>query len=84
MRIHLGNDTGKRECLAFGQFDSLGLEDQAVGLVARMATAQNVYDCIKAWRKSPNWVKWQAENPDAYRVVRAVIEMRTEADKYAG
>ena len=61
-----------------------GLDDQPVGLVARMATAGNVYDAIRSWRKSPNWIKWQADNPGAWDVVQAVIELRKQAEKYGG
>jgi hypothetical protein len=60
-----------------------GLNDQPAGLVTRMAVAENVYDSIKAWRKAPDWSKWSTANPDAWRIVQMVAEMRIEADKYA-
>jgi hypothetical protein len=37
---------------------------------------------IKAWRKAPDWSKWSTANPDAWRIVQTVVEMRIEADKY--
>jgi len=61
-----------------------GLDDQPAGLVSRMAIMENVYDAIRAWRRSTNWTVWRAKNPEAWGVVGAVIELRKEAEKHGG
>ena len=60
-----------------------GLEDQPAGLVSRMAIVENVYDAQKALRGATDFVKFKAKNPDAWRIIEKIIELRKEAARYA-
>ncbi len=55
-----------------------GLRDQRAGELHRIAAALNVYDAVKGWRGSANWVKWRDEYPEQWKVVSRVIALREE------
>ena len=49
-----------------------------------MAIAENVYDSQKALRGAADFVQFKAKNPDAWRIIATVIELRKEVAKYGG
>jgi len=53
-----------------------GLRDQQAGELYRMATAENVYEAVRAWRRSTNWAQWAKENPDEWEIVCMVRRLR--------
>ena len=48
-----------------------------------MAIVENVYDAQKALRGATDFVKFRAKNPDAWRIIEKVVELRKEAARYA-
>ena len=55
-----------------------GLRDQCAGELRRMIAALNVYDAIKGWRGSANWVRWRDECPEQWEIVASVLQMRED------
>lgn len=53
-----------------------GLRDQLVGVLERMAMAENVYRAIKAWHSAVNWAQWSRANPADYEIVQHVTTLR--------
>jgi len=55
-----------------------GLRDQRAGELRRIAAALNVYDAIKSWRGSTDWVRWKQAHPEQWKTVARVIVLREE------
>lgn len=55
-----------------------GLLDQPAGLIARMITAYNVWQAVKDWRSSKDWIEWSMRNPGRWATVQAVITYREQ------
>lgn len=55
-----------------------GLRDQRAGELNRMASASNVYDAVRSWRGSTNWIEWSERHPEQWKVVSRVIALREE------
>jgi len=53
-----------------------GLRDQRAGEIQRMAAAWNTYQAIRSWRRSSDWSGWAARNPEDWRLVQYVLELR--------
>jgi len=53
-----------------------GLRDQPAGLLARLASVENVYDAQTSFNKAVNKAAWGVEHPEQWKVVQAVIELR--------
>ena len=56
-----------------------GLRDQPIRLMADMTLCENVYDAIKAWRRSKNWALFQKDNPQTWEIVSEVLRRRKNA-----
>jgi len=54
-----------------------GLRDQRAGELYRMATAENVYNAVRSWRRSANWAQWAKDNPEEWETVCMVRRLRT-------
>ena len=55
-----------------------GLQDQSVGVLERMAAAENVYRAVKSWRGARDWARWSRENPEDWKLVQRVLTLREE------
>ena len=60
-----------------------GIADQPFAFFHRMKAAYNVYSVILRWRGSrrgSNWLEFQRNNPDEWKIVEAIVMLRKETE----
>ena len=66
-------------CERFGTLpEAGGLYDQPAGLLEQMATLSNIYQAHKAQAKAGRITDFADNNPDAFRLVVQIQNMRSE------
>ena len=55
-----------------------GWKDQPAPHFEKMRLALATYNAVISWRKAKNWGEWRKKNPDQWKLIKKLLQLRDE------